>query len=209
MDSCWNVQVRRFVCFLFSDLTRNEHRKSHAEEYAERERKKAAKAARQKEEKARKIETARLENAAEVERKRKRLERESRRLDYAREQYGVRWRALLSITGESKPPELGFNDIPWPVSAAQRHKPNNSNNSQSEVSVSTKELTVEAITAFLVPADKEDREKRKEKLRESILRFHPDKFEGRFMRFVKESEKERVQEAIGLVSRVLNALMSE
>lgn len=150
---------------------------------------------------------ARLEKAAEEERKRMKLERESRRWDYAREEYSIRWRELLSITEESE--TLGFNDIPWPVAAAQRQKPKKRG---SEVprrgSITVDELTADAITAFLMPAGKEfDREKRKEKLRESFLRFHPDKFEGRFMRFVKEGDKEKVKEAIGQVSRVLNSLM--
>jgi hypothetical protein len=128
------------------------------------------------------------------------LERESRRWDYAREEYGIRWRELLSITGESE--TLGFDDVPWPVAAAQRQK------LKKRGSITVAELTAEAITAFLLPAGKEfDREKRKEKLRESFLRFHPDKFEGRFMRFVKEGDKEKVKEAIGQVSRVLNSLM--
>jgi len=50
---------------------------------------------------------------------------------------------------------------------------------------------------------------RKEKLRETFLRFHPDKFEGRLMNRVRESDRERVREAVGIVVRVLNALMVE
>ena len=133
------------------------------------------------------------------------LERESRRWDYAREEYGIRWRALLSITGESE--TLGFDDIPWPVTAAQQQRLKK-RGSVPRRTITVEELTAEAITAFLLPPDKElDREKRKEKLRESILRFHPDKFEGRFMRFVKEGDREKVTEGIGQVSRVLNSLM--
>ncbi|KAF8806571.1 hypothetical protein BYT27DRAFT_7101987 [Phlegmacium glaucopus] len=183
------------------------YRKTHAEEYAEQERKKAAKAARREDEKARKAERARLEKAAEEERKRKELERESRRWDYAREEYGIRWRALLSTTGDSEPSRtLSFDDIPWPVAVScQKSKKRQSGVPRRSITV--EDLTADAITAFLLPAGQEDKEKRKEKLRESILRFHPDKFEGRFMKFVKESEKEKMKEAIGQVSRVLNSLM--
>jgi len=198
------------LLFLIS-LTRREieYRKTHAEEYAEQERKKAAKAARREEEKARKAETVRLEKAAEEERKRMKLERESRRWDYAREEYGIRWRELLSITGENEPPEtLGFDDIPWPVAAAQRQKPRKRGSEVPlRLAITVDDLTAEAITPFLLPTGKEiDREKRKETLRQSFLRFHPDKFEGRFMRFIKDSDKDRVKEAIGQVSRVLNSL---
>ena len=134
------------------------------------------------------------------------LERESRRWDYAREEYAIRWRELLSISEESE--TLGFNDIPWPVVAAQRQKLRKRESELPRGSITVDDLTAEAIAAFLLPAGKEfDREKRKEKLRESFLRFHPDKFEGRFMRFVKEGDKEKVKEAIGQVSRVLNSLM--
>lgn len=42
-----------------------------------------------------------------------------------------------------------------------------------------------------------------------MLRFHPDKFEGRVMRRVKESDKDKVREAVGQVARALNALMGE
>ena len=114
----------------------------------------------------------------------------------------MRWRALLSVTGEGAPLEtLEFDDIPWPVVTAQHQSKKRP--SVPRRSITIEELTVEAITAFLLPAGEE---KKKEKLRESFLRFHPDKFEGRFMKFVKESDKEKVKEAIGQVSRVLMSL---
>ncbi|PPQ75185.1 hypothetical protein CVT26_008793, partial [Gymnopilus dilepis] len=53
------------------------------------------------------------------------------------------------------------------------------------------------------------RKERKDRLREAFLRFHPDKFEGRFMRRFREEERERVREAIGQVSRVLNGLLAQ
>ena len=135
------------------------------------------------------------------------MERESRWWDYAREEYSIRWRELLSITGEGE--TLGFDDIPWPVAAAHRQKHRKRESGVPRRSIITvDELSAEAIAAFLLPASKEfDKEKRKERLRESFLRFHPDKFEGRFMKIVKEGERDRVKEAIGQVSRVLNSLM--
>ncbi len=71
-------------------------RKTHAEEYAEQQRRKAAKEARRAEEKQRKADTARMEKAAEEERKQRKLESASRRLNWAREQYNTRWEILLS-----------------------------------------------------------------------------------------------------------------
>jgi hypothetical protein len=49
---------------------------------------------------------------------------------------------------------------------------------------------------------------RKERVRETFLRFHPDKFEGKFMGKVQTSERERVREGLSQVVRVLNELGS-
>ncbi|KAJ7794281.1 hypothetical protein B0H14DRAFT_2923445 [Mycena olivaceomarginata] len=70
--------------------------------------------------------------------------------------------------------------------------------------VSLDDLTVDAIAAFLVPPSlsanvETEKKHRKDKLRETFLRFHPDKFEGRLM-------SRRVRDAIGVVVRALNAL---
>ncbi|GLB37718.1 hypothetical protein LshimejAT787_0407690 [Lyophyllum shimeji] len=179
------------------------YRKTHAAEYAEQQRQKEMKARRRDEERARKAETQRLEKLAEEERRRKKLERAERKQQYAREDYEIRWKALLSGRGEddadSATRKLGFADIPWPVLPAHRH-------------LSLEHLTKEAILEFLIPstASREaDKKERKERLRETFLRFHPDKFEGRFMRLVEDSERDAVRGAIGQVVRSLNALMSE
>ncbi|KAF8952520.1 hypothetical protein BDZ97DRAFT_1878206, partial [Flammula alnicola] len=193
------------------------YRKTHAEEYAEQQRKKAAQAARKAEEKARKAETARLEKVAEEERKQKKLERESRRLDYAREEYNKRWAALLAIAGEgvgenAQPNAaaalLSFDDIPWPIAIAHRDKPEKRRHTKvgdreedvgvPRTSISVEELTADAISSFLLPvaaaaADMDNAAKKKE--RKDKLREHS--FE----------EWENVREAIGQVSRVLNSLM--
>lgn len=76
--------------------------------------------------------------------------------------------------------------------------------------VSMDDLTEEAITAFLLPVDAGESERsRKEVLRETFLRFHPDKFEGRIMRLVRESEREAVRQGISRVVVALNKLMAE
>ncbi|KAF5380581.1 hypothetical protein D9615_004677 [Tricholomella constricta] len=200
------------------------YRKTHADEYAEQQRKKALKARRREEEKAHRLETQRIEKLAEEERRQKRLQREDRRRHYAREEYEVRWKALLSgrcddDTDYSRR-ELMFYDIPWPVLAAHRQKPDKRGSTSSQISFSLEHLTTDAIVEFLIPpttststADSIRREtekkERKDKLRETFLRFHPDKFEGRLMKHVKESERDAVREAIGQVVRSLNALMRD
>ena len=68
--------------------------------------------------------------------------------------------------------------------------------------VRIEDLTAEAIAAFLLPPSDFDApsadpsKERKEKLRETMLRFHPDKFEGRVMKRVREKDRERVKEAV-------------
>lgn len=107
--------------------------------------------------------------------------------------------------GAGSLPVFGFRDIPWPVLHAHKDK---SKHRSDVSSVSVDDLTVEAISEFLLPNDSQDNQKsRKDVLRETFLRFHPDKFEGRFMKLVCESEQENVREGIGRVVRVLNTLM--
>ncbi|KAF7782697.1 hypothetical protein Agabi119p4_2073 [Agaricus bisporus var. burnettii] len=173
------------------------YRKTHANEYAEAQRQKAAKAARRAEEKARREETARLEKAAEEERQTKKRERSRRQWAEARDGYQARWQVLLSRSGADM---LEFCDIPWPIFHMAKHRS----------AVSMDNLTEEAITAFLLPVDVGESERsRKEVLREAFLRFHPDKFEGRIMRLVRESEREAVRQGISRVVVVLNKLMAE
>ncbi|TFK44899.1 hypothetical protein BDQ12DRAFT_673780 [Crucibulum laeve] len=206
-------------------IRRGMYRKTHAEEYEEQQRKKAAAAARKAEEKERRAETKRLEKEAEEERKIKKRERESRKWDYAREEYHLRWKALLTLSGSEDTTELLFEDIPWPIVDAHRQKPEKKRLSKRGEErtlpprISIDDLTAEAISAFILPivsasvtgqeGEEEKKKGRKEKLREAFLRFHPDKFEGRFMKRVREGDRKRVREAIGQVSRVLNGLMGE
>ncbi|KDR75656.1 hypothetical protein GALMADRAFT_68391 [Galerina marginata CBS 339.88] len=196
------------------------YKKTHAEEYAEKQRKKVAQTARRAEEKARKAEAARLEKAAEEERKRRKVEREERRMDYAREEYNTRWTELLAA--QSGGGLLRFDDVPWPIGSAHRHKRRPTKDDEgaeaglagtSGRATNVEDLTAEAISSFLLLAsrvvgpDSTRKKERKDKLRVTLLRFHPDKFEGRFMGRFEKAEWERVREAIGQVSRVLNSLM--
>ncbi|KAH9949261.1 hypothetical protein B0H21DRAFT_145831 [Amylocystis lapponica] len=175
-------------------------RKQHKEEHEERVRQEAERAARLKREKALKEETTRMERAAEDERRKKRRVKEHRREAEAREVYDLQWKELLTSAGEDKDRErlLRFADIPWPVMPG-------------DAAISLEDLTVLAISAFLSPPDRDDTElvkkERKDKLRETMLRFHPDKFEGRIMSRVREVDREQVREAVGMVVRAVSSLM--
>ncbi|TRM69099.1 hypothetical protein BD626DRAFT_472923 [Schizophyllum amplum] len=193
------------------------YRKTHAAEYAEQERQKAAKAARKAEERARRKETRRLEKAAAEERRLHKAHKHAMRFVEARERYEKRWNELLAEPNEAAA-SLMFADIPWPVLAAYRHEAKDHEGSPLTV----EDLTLDSISAFLLPVSapapanaadtsvEESRKKeRKERLRASYLRFHPDKFEGRLMKRIRPEHQEEVKSAVGAVVRALNTLMSD
>ncbi|KAF9228426.1 hypothetical protein BS17DRAFT_692353 [Gyrodon lividus] len=188
-------------------------RKKHAREHEEQAQRQAAKAAQKAREKEIKAESARLEKVASQREQRRRQERQLRRQGEYRQFYEQRWKELLDPQTQEDQP-LMFVDIPWPLFAAQPF----SNHSSSTTHVlNVEEITAEAISAFLFPdvnnlipeASKYSETKRgdRDKLKETMLRFHPDKFEGRLMRRVLAGDKDRVKEAVGQVVRVLNVLM--
>lgn len=110
---------------------------------------------------------------------------------------------------------LTFMDIPWP------HFPSFSPAVGGNTTYHThriEDFTEESISKFLTvltsksvrlaaDADKSEDKVRKDKLRETMLRFHPDKFEGRVMQRVSITDRDRVREAVGQIVRVLNTLM--
>ena len=156
-------------------------------------------------------EASKLEKAAEEERKRKRSERERNRWDEAREGYDRKWKVLLS--GEMNGDDLRFADVPWPL--VNMHTRVHKNKERRTTTM--EDLTEENISAFLLsrsPGSGEqergetEKKERRERLRETMLRFHPDKFEGRLMGRVREEERANVREGVGQVVRVLNNLMA-
>ncbi|KAI0039497.1 hypothetical protein FA95DRAFT_1018753 [Auriscalpium vulgare] len=140
-------------------------------------------------------EAARKLKAKEEVRKRKRWEREQIRKGDIRAAYERRWTEILIPTTD--PPALRFGDVPWPV---------------THESVSLELLTAENISAFLalgtLPGDEDAARTRKERLRETMLRFHPDKFEGRVMKLVRDEDREAVREGVGAVVRAVTTLMA-
>ncbi|THG95368.1 hypothetical protein EW026_g6269 [Hermanssonia centrifuga] len=198
-------------------------RKKHAAEHAEQELKKAERAARLEREKALREETARMEKAEEERRRQRRSEKERLRWVDARDAYEIRWKDLLGITDEQQDAqqELRFEDIPWPVMVIDvgPSLDKKGKGRAEEVTVDLEDLTVEAISAFLLPGGRiaenttSDRDvvkkERRDKLRETMLRFHPDKFEGRILHRVHERDKERVRDAVGRVARAINELLVE
>ena len=168
--------------------------------------------ARKAKERAIREETKRLERAQEEERRKRHRTRERMRAADARELYDTRWKALLAPASsvDTQEPTLRLSDVPWPIylayPAGKSHQP---------TVLRSEDFTVDTISSFLLPTPEEDidsdalRRDRRERLREAMLRFHPDKFEGRVMPRVQSDEREIVREVVGVVARTLNTLMAQ
>ncbi|KAH9067622.1 hypothetical protein EDB87DRAFT_1584276 [Lactarius vividus] len=156
--------------------------KRNAEAYRQEQHRKAAQAAAR-------AEAARVLKAEDDARRRRREERECKRQVDARDTYDRRWVELLN----SKSVDLGFGDVPWPV--------------RGKVEIA--QLTTEAISAFLFPSgpDVEGGRTRKEALREAMLRFHPDKFEGRVIPRIRSEDRDSAREGANAVARAVMGLM--
>lgn len=164
-------------------------RKTHEEELKEKlrrkqERKDAAKRAR-----AAKEETARLEREARERREQQREERSRRRLRDAQVAYEEGWKTLLSKHDVL----LSIENIPWPVLPTLEVKPDS--------------IRPDKIRALLL--DSEDDSRARDILRTNLLRYHPDKFEPRVLKRVKDTEKELVKELAMTVVRTLNDMLKD
>ncbi|TFL07135.1 hypothetical protein BDV98DRAFT_609340 [Pterulicium gracile] len=171
------------------------YRKTHVREYEEQERVKQARAERKAQDKARKAETKKLELEAEEKRKRREAEKDALKWASAKRAYDERWKELMLSAPTTTKDELRYADVPWPVPP----------------SLDRDSFTEDDIRRFVlmpVPGEEMGEKERKERLRETMLRFHPDKFEGRIMVRVREKDRERVQEAMGLVVRTVSKLMA-
>ena len=91
--------------------------------------------------------------------------------------------------------ELAFEDVPWPVCSLQPKRG------------APSALGADAIAKFLLPRGGAAAKERRVRLREALLRFHPDKFEGRCLRYVRAADQERVREGVAEVTRGINALL--
>ncbi|KAK7053396.1 hypothetical protein VNI00_004022 [Paramarasmius palmivorus] len=100
--------------------------------------------------------------------------------------YEDRWATLAA---SSEP--LTFANIPWPVASAPR---------------SPEQITLSAISEFLLSPLHSQSLTRKDRIRAAQLRWHPDRFQ-RMMHRVPSTEKDMVVEGVGAVARSLNELM--
>ncbi|CAE6388440.1 unnamed protein product [Rhizoctonia solani] len=159
-----------------------------AQERAEEERKR-----KKEREKARRQETRRME--------REDNERRSRRKQ-AKEQQSVveGWIAYEAQWAHMRPSEttsLGFIDLPWPC-----HPP-------PRLPLDPDALSKQTISTFLLSPLHSIGKPRKQRLREALLLYHPDRFVAKWMGRVRKEDAQAVQEAVGRVVRVLTGLVEE
>ena len=85
---------------------------------------------------------------------------------------------------------LGFRDIPWPTFAQP---------------TALEDLSPAKVAMFVL-SPLHPGETRREKVRNALRRWHPDRF-GRLASRIEEGEKEAIEEGVGIVARCLNDLL--
>ncbi|KAA1473618.1 hypothetical protein DENSPDRAFT_780241 [Dentipellis sp. KUC8613] len=105
------------------------------------------------------------------------------------ENHENKWQALRSTDG------LGWNSFPWPVFKRPAEP---------------EEITTSAVEAYVLskyyPSDKS--KSSKDRIKDHIKRWHPDRFETKVLPRVVEEEREKVKEGAGTVVRGLNELLN-
>jgi hypothetical protein len=116
--------------------------------------------------------------------------------------YESRW-MLLNFATRSSPIiiqsapgnlTLSFRDIPWPL----LHPPSSCDG-----------ITTVAIRMFLASEHQSSDKSLRDRIREALLRWHPDRFEGRIMEHVRIDQREEVKKGADIVVRCLNELLSK
>ena len=103
------------------------------------------------------------------------------------DRYNRAWDALKDYS------QITFRAMPWPVM-----KPPNS----------TDELTTNAIGALVLSPHHLQDKSRRDRLKAELLRWHPDRFENKWLAKADVGEKEAIRRGAGQVVRGLNELMA-
>ena len=120
-----------------------------------------------------------------------RLQDEEKRIMDRWSGYETRWR-LLALSSADEEANIKWEDVPWPVATTAQ---------------SVDDLTPGAIEEFIFAPLKVrgKTDSRKDKLRSSILRWHPDK-DAVILSRVAEEDRWNVQEGVNAVFRALKEL---
>jgi hypothetical protein len=73
---------------------------------------------------------------------------------------------------------------------------------------STEDITSNEIKNFILSPLHSANRLPKQRLRDQLLRYHPDRFESRLLRRVRESDQAAVKEAVNTVAQHLNDLLA-
>lgn len=104
------------------------------------------------------------------------------------ENYEAGWNQLLA--GAASEP-LTFESIPWPLIVPPQ---------------STDDIRPARVTIFILSQSHSQGQTMKDRVRSALRRWHPDRF-GRILARVREEDKEKVEEGVGIVVRCLNELL--
>ncbi|KAI4523264.1 hypothetical protein K525DRAFT_254746 [Schizophyllum commune Loenen D] len=122
---------------------------------------------------------------------RKRQEEERKRKVAAQDQYNVSWHFI--IAGRVHPGSLRVGSFPWPVLLAVR---------------SAEDIRMEDVEEFLFRDEELMVGQERDRLRQEILRWHPDRFNPRILSYIHPSDRALILEVAGCVARILNELKS-
>ncbi|KAG8740129.1 hypothetical protein FRC12_016103 [Ceratobasidium sp. 428] len=186
-----NMEDEQYAEWVREGMWKRTHRAEvEAQERAEEERKK-----RKEKEKARREETRKMEQEAGERRARRQHAKEQQHAVNAWIAYDERWAQLRA--GQAQPEELAFTDLPWPTYPPPR------------LPLPPEALSRQAISAFLLSPLHSIGKPRRQRLREALLLYHPDRFMAKWMGIIREVDAPSVKEAVGRVARVLTGLVEE
>ena len=103
------------------------------------------------------------------------------------EEHEQRWNKLVTLEA------LTWYSFPWPM---------------LKVPESPEELTTIAISGYVLSPHYSNDKPTKDRIREHIRRWHPDRFETRYLPKVRDDDREKVKEGAGVVARILNELLT-
>ena len=190
-DDPSNMDDEQYAEWVREGMWRRTHRAEvEAQERAEEERKQ-----RKEQEKAKRAKTRRMEREETERRAKRRQANEQKSVIDAWLAYDTRWTQLRSL--DSKSGGLTFADLPWPCDPTPT------------LPLDPNALSRQVVSSFLLSPLHSVGKPRKQRLRDALLLYHPDRFVAKWMGLVREEDASGVQEAVGRVARVLTGLVEE
>lgn len=160
--------------------------KRHRQEIDEEKRREQERTKKKSQEKRQREETRKLEEES----RRRQQEIRARMMQQAFEAYNAAW-SVLASESTLAPKNLQFRDIPWPVHPQPR---------------SSDEITIDAISTFLFSSDHSPEKSRKQRMRDAIFLYHPDRFNKWAAKISNETERHMTLEAAGRIVRHLTSI---